>query len=571
MAESAKEITTKVAKREADFKSVFDRMDYDYDLWSKPGGFYRIGDSAFKGTRENEVIYISPRPMSFADHIHSRLANAERQIIVRMLEKEGEDKRDDIALLERLHDFSFAWADDTLTDNPAIGIPLLDYLLWCGAIRGRFAARILVLEEDGKVIFNFVPLDPRFLVYEAGPSGMSWSAYKTYRSAEAIKDEYGEEPKSKGLLPWTKKDKNNVVTDYWKLVEPRVYANTVILGEDQILHHEEHKLNRFPIHYLAVPKVPPVSLGSSVTEKGNVTGELGQTSRHGDSIYAGVREVYQFKNDLVSSWATHAKTLAEQPLINYMDDEGKVLTTTTSKAGLIANLPMFHNKLEVSPMKDVSATLVNLVALVDAEIQIATLPDAEIGAIRTPPYPSGTALESMKEAREKAFGPLIRGLNIFYTGICRSVEQQLIDGGISVTVKSELERKYYEHKVTAVDLKEPHIVRVEFIAQTPWTQLDTYLIADMAKRLGLPDQFIWEFILKLPDPKGLDDLSAVELAEHSPTLIRLKAIRTLLKQGRQDEAMPLIQELYTEWLQQQQEQGTITGGEITPEEEAPTV
>lgn len=568
MAETAEEITKKVAEKEKEFKSIFDRMDFDYGLWSKPGKVTNINDStAFKGTRTNEIKYISPHPRSLADHIHSRVANSTRAIIIRMLEKEGVDKRDDISKLERLQGFGLEMADDRLTDNPAIGIPLLDYLIWSAMIRGRLAGRFLVWEEDGKTIFDYVPLDPRFLILQAGSKGMSWTAYKTYRSAEEIKDDYGIEPKSKGILFWRTKEQNNVVIDYWKTVKPGVYLNTVILDKDQVLLEEEWELPTFPIHYLAIPSVPPISTGQPPLGKGNVMGQLGQTSQHGDSIYAAVRETYQFKNDLVSMWATHNKLLANQPMILYSDDEGTTLTSSGYYAEAVINLVLGHNKLEESPMKDVSPTLVNLVNLVDSEIQIATLPDAEIGAIRTPPYPSGTALESMKEAREKAFGPIIRGLNIFYTGICRSVEQQLIKGSLSVTVKSELNRKYYEHEVKPVDLKKPHTVRVEFTASTPWTQLDTYQTADMAKRLGLPDQFIWEFILKLPDPKGLDDLSAVEIAEHSPTLIRLKAIRTLLKQGRQDEAMPLIQELYTEWLQQQQEQGQLTAGEVAPEEE----
>ncbi|MCK4648457.1 hypothetical protein KAT51_02920, partial [bacterium] len=565
MAETAEEITKKVAEKEKEFKSIFDRMDFDYGLWSKPGKVTNINDSiAFKGARTNEIKYISPHPRSLADHIHSRVANSTRAIIIRMLEKEGEDKRDDISKLERLQGFGLEMADDRLTDNPAIGIPLLDYLIWSAMMRGRLAGRFLVWGEDGKTIFDYVPLDPRFLILQAGSKGMSWTAYKTYRSAEEIKDDYGIEPKSKGILFWKTKEQNNVVIDYWKTVKPGVYHNTVILDKDQVLLEGEWELSTFPIHYLAIPSVPPISTGQPPSGKG----ELKQTSQHGDSIYAGVREICQFGNDMVSMWASHAKLLAEQPIVNYFDEEGKSdLTTTTSKAGLVINLPMGHNKLEPTPVKEVSPTLVNLVQYVDALRQVATLPDAETGGLRTPPYPSGTALEGLKEARQKVFGPLIRSLNIFYTNISRSVEQQLIKGSLSVTVKSELNRKYYEHKITSVDLKRPHTVRVEFTAQTPWEQMDTIQRADMLKRQGLPDQWIWEHVYKIQDPKGLEDLSAVEIAEHSPTLIRLKAIGTLLKQGRKDEANVLIQELYTEWLQQQQEQGQLTAGGVAPEEE----
>ena len=135
-------------------------------------------------------------------------------------------------------------------------------------------------------------------------------------------------------------------------------------------------------------------------------------------------------------------------------------------------------------------------------------------------------------------------LSYFYADICRLIEEQLVSGKIKVDVRQEEKRKYYESQVTPVDLKKPHMIKVEFTARTPWTQLDTYQIADMAKRLGLPDAFIYEYILKLPDPKGLGDLSAIEMAEHSPKLAMVRAIEALMKVGRKEEAEQVMRDLY---------------------------
>jgi len=111
-------------------------------------------------------------------------------------------------------------------------------------------------------------------------------------------------------------------------------------------------------------------------------------------------------------------------------------------------------------------------------------------------------------------------------------------------------------------LKRPHIIEVEFTARTAWQQLDTWQIADMAKRQGLPDAWIHEFILKLQDPKGIGDLAAIEMAEHSPKLALVRAIEALMKQGRTDEASQLMRDLYNMEMQEQSggmETATTTG------------
>ena len=156
--EDGAEITRKVRRKEEhEFYSIFKRMDFDFDLWSlknrEPGTDYTIDSPAFLTNRENELKYTSPAPRSLADHIHSRLANSRRTIIVRMLEKEGEDKRDAVSALERLMAFGFDAADDRLT-NILLLPPLLDYLIWSAMIRGRLSARILVRKDGDKVLFD---------------------------------------------------------------------------------------------------------------------------------------------------------------------------------------------------------------------------------------------------------------------------------------------------------------------------------------------------------------------------------------------------------------------------------
>jgi len=267
----------------------------------------------------------------------------------------------------------------------------------------------------------------------------------------------------------------------------------------------------------------------------------------GDSIYAPNRGAYATRNRFNSMWATQANLLAKQPTLNYYDEQGKQLKTTPYLAEAVLNLPAGHNKLEESPMKEISPTLVNLSDMLEREIERGSLPYVGVG---TPPQ-SGTLQGIVQEARNIVFNPQLRLLSYFYADILRLVEEQLLSGKIKVDVKIEQKRKYYETEVKPVDLRKPHIIKVEFTARTPWTQLDTYQIADMAKRLGLPDGFIQEHILKLPDPKGLGDLSAIEMAEHSPKLAMVRAIDALIKAGRTEEAQQLMRDMYNMEMQEE--------------------
>jgi len=541
MIEPADLLLKKIENTESDFRDIFRRMDVDADMWEETGSplnhDYEMLTKAFQPARETEVDFISNNPATYADNVGARLSSSDMQVIVRMMEKEGQDRRDDVSKLERLFTYALEQADDRLVNLMAL-TPLKDFLIWSGMIRGRMAVRTLVRQDDG-VIFDILPLDPRYFTYQIGKDGMKWGNYKTFRSASDLKDEYGAD---------ATQEKDNEVNDYWEFIKPGEVWNTVFCKNVELLKPQKHKIPMLPLSYVPVPNVPPLR------------SRFGKMVKHGDSIYGNVREIYKFENELISMWASHAKLMYKQPTINYMDDQGTPLETTAFLAEAVINIPMGHNKLEASPVKDISPTIVNLVQYMNGLRQRGSLPDVEFGEVKG--QMSGTAINELQQARNRVYGPLIHGMNVIYSTICKQIEKQMISNSMSVKIETELERKYYAAKVTPVDLKEAHIIRVEFTANTPWNQLDTYQIADMAKNLGLPDEFIWEYILKLPDPKGLTDQIAVETAEHSPDLLRLRAIKTMVSQGRTEEIKPLIEDMYTEWQEKQQAQ---MGGQEMPQ------
>jgi len=536
---NAEEITKQVEEKEKDFNDLFVRMDADFELWNLTTT--PVIGSLSAGTLEGEhtVQMVSNRLRTFADEVHSKLAAAERQIAVRMAEAEGEDKREDMGKLERLFEFALEKADERLI--AMLVPPLREQIIWYSSIDGWAAARILVESRDkGKtVIFNFTPLDPRWLTYEVGSNGFLWVAYKTFRSKVALADEYkiGEDKR-----PFEAKSKNdNAVIDYWKYESPGKMSNAVICDKTFLKATETYNLPSVPILIMPVATRPPLGASGS------------KLASYGDSIFAPIRDSNKLLNQVASIVATHANLLARQPTINYYDGEGKILTTTAFLAEAVVNLPMGHNKLGEPPMKEISPTIVHLLNWLEEQVESGSLPRVRVGQ----PPQSGTLENLVQEARNIVFNPQLRLLNSFYAGICRLIEEQLLSGGVGpekikkVKVQIEQKNKYYETEVKPVDLKKPHIVKVEFTARTPWQQLATAQVADMLKRAGLPDSFLWEYIYKFPDPKGLKDQVAIEMAEHSPKLAMLRSIIALKNAGRDEEAGQLIEDMYNMAMQEQ--------------------
>jgi len=570
--EEAHEIATQVEKLESKYFQVLHRrMDDDYVRWQAKGVRIRGSLESLSpgGIADTDIKIVSNAPRTFCDNVQSILSSSERQIIVRMAQTQtGKDLREAIAKLERLLEYAFYKADERLVN---LLLPTLkESLVWYSIVRGWVAGRFLTYKENGEVIFNFLPYDPRWLVYQKGSKGLLWTAYTTRRSASELEDEYGKEVrKTPWYKPWTKEKDVYSVIDYWQYEGENRISNAVICEKEFIKEPEEYKIKSMPVLIAPVATRPPIQGISSNELEG-----------YGESILAPNRGVDDLLNTLATMWASHARLLYKQPAINYYDEQGIRLKTTTFLADAVLNLPMAHNRLETSPLKEISPTLVNLFQVLDSWRVRGSMPDIDI---RQPPQ-SGTLQNLVQEAANRVFNPQLRNLSSFYENICRLVEEQLAEGGVGgkkikkVNVRGILKSEYYEMDVEPPDIKKPHTIKVEFIARTPWTQLETYQIADMAKRQGLPDAFIQEYILKLPSPKEINDMSAIEMAEHSPKLAMVKAWIALMKAGRIDEANQLMRDLYRMEMTEMQGAGIgqpapsesppVTGGEAGVEAKA---
>tara|TARA_Y100000310_G_scaffold315020_1_gene365097 strand:+ start:3120 stop:4898 length:1779 start_codon:yes stop_codon:yes gene_type:complete len=525
----ADDILKQVEEKEREFDARYTRMDDDYASW-------KLIPSALDATLDyktrkhaSDIDIISNDLRTNCDDVQAVLSSADMQILISMAEPMGEDKRSDISKLERLFDYAFKKADERLVNQ--VELPLKDSLIWHACVRGWTAGRFLVYQSNDGVIFDFKAMDPRRVTYEVGDSGLMWSGYKFFRPKAAIEATYrvsiDGHPYGK---PGDGSKKKPAVIDYWKREGENSYSNTVISGNTVLKPTTKHKMRSMPILIIPVATRPPV-VDSSETD---------EIEQYGDSLFASIRDINGMHNRFVSIVASHANRLARQPMINYKDDQGTELTSTTNVPDAIINLSMQHNRLEHSPMPEISPTVISLMNWLGSRVRRGMLPDVQTGD----PPPSGTLYNLVQEQGNKILNPRIRNLSLFYAGACRLIAEQLLEDKIKVKIQGVEKQKYYETQVAPVDLKKPHVITVELTARTPWAQLDVAQQAEMLKRLGLPDSWIWEHILKIQDPKGLADLAAIELFEHSPKGAMKRAVEALIEtRGDIPSALSLINDM----------------------------
>lgn len=505
------EITQLVAEREKDFTSLYDLMDKDLDMrrlnTTPERSGYEQTTRSKTGVHQTDVEIFSNRPCTFADDVQTILLASEMQIAVRMAEAEGEDKRDDMARLERLFKFILYKGDERLRRLllPPLKLSLIELALLRGGVAGRF----LIYKIKDKIVVDFMSLDPRWLSYEIGSEALLWTSYKTFKSGAALLNDYDY---NEG-----KKD-NNTVIDFWEndgdnIINSVICDKTFLKTPTEMRKELGYDLPSMPILIMPVPN--RILLTDSTQSK---------TIAWGESIFAPIRDTIAVRNRFATIVATHASLMAKQPLFNYMTEQGTPITDSSYYAGAVLNIPP-GNRIERSPMAEISPTVVNMMNWLNNEVEDATLPRIDIG---NPPA-SGTALNLVQEASKKVFNPQLYLLNNFYGDILRLAEEQLLAGKLKVKIQGQEKNKYYEVKVTPVDLKRPHTTEVEFTARTPYTQQDTAQLAEMLKRQGIPQGFINEYIYKFPDPKGMADLAAIEMYEHSPKGAMMIAIQALIK------------------------------------------
>ena len=541
-----------------EFGSLFTRMDQDFDIWEMnptPSNITAYEWDIRNKTKHHpsEIVVVSNELRVNSDNVQSILSSADMQIQVRMAEAEGLDKRAEIGKLERLFYYMLEQGDLRLR---RLTLPSLrECSDWHALVRGWRAARILNYKVGRNIIIDYKPLDPRYLVFEVGGEGLIKVGYKTFKTRASLESEWGKELAGTAWYKfWQKAEENIEVIDYWEYEDTGRFGNAVVCQNAFLKEPEIVKLRSMPFVIIPVSTRPPIA-----DSRGN------RLKGYGESIFAPNRSINALRNRLASIAVNHANLLANLPMINLKGEAGKSLPPNAmfNVPGSVIELVKGENVLEAPPVMEFSATAMNILTWLTNQVQMTLLPPYQL---EQPPA-SGTRYALAAEASNKIFNPQLRSLNHFYEDICRLIEEQLIDGGIQVKFQSLLRKEYAQVEVTPIDLKRPHIIKVECTAANPWEKMDTAQVAQMLSTLGLPRIWIWENILKLQDPKLIQDLVALEAYEHSPEGMMKRAVEVLVDRGYIDEAEKLVEQM--DMMDQQQKTMLEQGMGPTPQRELP--
>lgn len=489
------------------FLELYDRQDDDYAIYISD-----LTSKAYTALREtyDETINIPcPDPRAYADEIIDLLVRAQRAIAIHTAEQKGSDERENISDLERLFDFALT-RGDVLLQNKGL-IPLKDSLVWYGAIRGYSAARILnYLNDKRELIADYLPLDPRWLTYEYGENQLLWAGYKTFRSEHDLIARYD----------YTPKKQTAEVIEYWEHDGEKA-SNAVVCDGEFLKKPTDYPLPSIPIIILPVATRPVVVDREGIRVKG-----------YGDSIFATSRQIIPIINQLFTLWATYANVLANAPWVQSLEEGTEKLEKIYSKINTVIGLPK-GSEISKMDLGEIPGTLVNLLQFLLEMWQRATKPFISFG--QADKQWSGTAIDLLQSGEEKAYGPVLRSLDAMYTAICYKIEEQINAGGLKFEIEGVgRDKEYFKQKISPVTVKRPHIIKVEHIVESRYGKMSKYQLARMAKDMDIPDEYIWETILKIQDPKMLDELRAMEKTEKDPIMVLLKAAYGYHKLGRFD-------------------------------------
>ncbi len=520
----AHEVVKTVTSRENDvsWTERTTRMDADYDIWSNV--------PTEEDTHQGIINITTPDFRSFADELQKGLVRSERNLSIYMAEKEGSDERDNISMLERLFIYCFDKADLFLLMKGLI--PLKDQLAWFGMIRGEMAVRMLNRRDKKGFIPDYLPPDPRWLTYQYGKNGLEWVNSKTFRSADDLRANYNLDIPARGDGQGTE------FYDYWDIQNGKV-VNTLV-SQNQVLKEDKYELKTIPFLIVPIATRPQVVDRSGLRSAG-----------HGDSIYAAVRGFVPVINKMLTLRATWANRLAHAPL-DYMkadaNDDDITDKDLYTEIGAVINRPP-GSSLGRIPLPEISQTLMTLSGELSAQRQRATAPNVVFGDVVMPS--SGTAISELKEAEEKAYFLSLTALDTIYTRMCYMIEEQILDQKLKFPIDGVKDGKFYEDKITPVDIKRAHIIKTEHTIRSRFGTLQAMETGQMARTLDLPWEYIYEEILKIQDPKRLMELKETEDMNQDPVMKLKHTVERGIAEGRLDQYhMERLDRLLAEIFQQ---------------------
>ena len=371
-------------------------------------------------------------------------------------------------------------------------------------------------EEETETFPEILPWDPLHVSYQRGYDGLLWAAYTTEMTRAEIKSEYGV----------------TIPSDSQSDGEP-VSVHHFYDAEDSFTLTEDKWLKRRTRH--GSPRVPVVfaSVGAQPIVRSNAG--RSDDSENNESVFKSMRATNDKNNFIHSILLELAGRMREPSWKVFSADGTKTLDEDPSKSG--SELSLARDREDVQQLQPVESTrdVAAVLGLISGEQQRATLPNSLYGEL--PFQLSGFAIGQLRQGAET---PLDPALNAVTEALRQSVnlltDQYMTDQYDTLNLSGEDRmRHYFSEEITPQMLRKGGDYQIKLSPQLPRDDPAKYAMAQMAKELQLPQDFIWDEILEIQDTDNFMDRIMLDIGMRGmPEAGMWEISQAMLRQGRPD-------------------------------------
>jgi hypothetical protein len=357
-------------------------------------------------------------------------------------------------------------------------------------VEGTIVGRVILYHDPETDTWypELMPIDPYSAIYVSGRAGCRIVSIESTRPADEIYAQYE--------IPI----KNNTakVQDIWTVDQ------NIIKIDGNTVRTTAHSLGMNPVIVVPCPTTP------------FLTSQTDAAEYQAESIYAGVRDMYDVLNREATGWSTQ-NWMGFLPPVYGVLKAGRTLPKMEYGIGTQISLEDGES-VQSWPIKDLSVAHQTFYGVIDADIQRGTMSNIEHGQLGF--ELSAVAIEQLTAKGDQHFVPRLMAKRNFMKQAAYALIKQFIIGGYPTDLKG-LGEKITEWKPEQFKGKN-FVIKVDYFAERPESDISNLTKAAAAQNVGLPPEYIYRNELGIEDVGEVMRMRAREIAiKLSPTAAAL--------------------------------------------------
>lgn len=558
----ARRIHARIEREFENHRSVFDRIDKDWDLYT-----LEQWHPAEEEPIAPEDAYTTNKPRVLANKIISFIANTEALISVRndFAQKPQEDINENteqlaIGMLEnanrRLHRNS----------DPSIQ----DQLASFSVLRGRYAAAraMLVKQFDGTTREDILPLDPRHLVIWRGDGEPSASAYRMFMKRNEIDEKYPRfytrpekaefsEESWRESIPVYEYISSEENPDYDEFSENpfarrrrRYMVSTIV--EDRYARRPHDTFTRmFPLRAMPIDPMPQISPTDA---------EDDPLEHFGESIFAENRHIWD-KTNRITSYLIDMTAKGSNPrqLMTSRDGTTELEDGSQEKGATVSLSSANDEALEVMREADANRAIQILSGALNVDEVGGSIPPQSIGLLDKPL--SSVALRQLGQNLEQKVLARMKGVAQCIEGCLEIMVDQYETGAfepITVSGRRYDSARFANRQITPEEIQghDPIMVTMELSLpeddSVRWTLAQQAMTPTVTGEPLASLEWTREHILRMQSSKQISMQNREILARQASPVVQLTdLLQAALRDGDETTAAALYDRLRIAVLQEQ--------------------